>query len=107
VNRDTDRDITYKDVYELHTLLFNNMLGNYQTLVKKVLGNNGSPGDYAAGKFLDLYNQKDPTKPNENFARELLQLFLMGEYEPYESKDNNDIRNYEESDVLALAKILT
>jgi len=25
VNRDTDRDITYKDVYELHTLLFENM----------------------------------------------------------------------------------
>lgn len=26
VNRDTDRDITYKDVYDLHTLLFDNML---------------------------------------------------------------------------------
>ena len=31
----------------------------------------------------------------------------MSEYEPYRSKDNGDIRNYEESDVLALAKILT
>lgn len=31
----------------------------------------------------------------------------MGEYEPYRSKDNGDIRNYEESDVIALAKILT
>ena len=71
------------------------------------MNNNGTPGDYAAGKFLDLYNQKDPKKPNENFARELLQLFLMNEYKPFESKDNNDVRNYEETDVLALAKILT
>ncbi len=31
----------------------------------------------------------------------------MGEYEPYRSKDNNDARNYEETDVRALAKILT
>ncbi len=107
VNRDTERDITYRDVYDLHSLLFANMLGNYQVLVKKVLNNNGSPGDYAAGRFLDLFNQKDPSKPNENFARELLQLFLMGEYEPYRSKDDGDIRNYEESDVIALAKILT
>lgn len=56
---------------------------------------------------MDLFNQQDPKSPNENYARELLQLFLMGEYEPYESKDNNDIRNYEESDVIALARILT
>jgi uncharacterized protein (DUF1800 family) len=56
---------------------------------------------------LDLFNQKDAKNPNENYARELLQLFLMGEYRPLESKDNNDIRNYEESDVRSLAKILT
>lgn len=72
-----------------------------------MLNNNGGVGDYAAGKFLDLYNQNDPKNPNENFARELLQLFLMGEYEPYRSKDNGDIRNYEESDVKSLARILT
>ncbi len=107
VNRDTDRDITYKDVDDLHDLLFANMFWSYQTLVKKVLYNNGLPGDYAQSRFLDLFNQKDPINPNENYARELLQLFLMWEYEPYKSKDNNDIRNYEESDVKALARILT
>jgi len=107
VNADGGKDITYKDVYDLHTLLYNNMFGNYQSLVKKVLYNNGGTGDYAAGKFLDLFNQQNPNSPNENYARELLQLFLMGEYEPYESKDNNDVRNYEESDVISLSKILT
>lgn len=49
----------------------------------------------------------NPNTPNENYAREILQLFLMGEYRPHESKENENIRNYEESDVLALAKILT
>jgi hypothetical protein len=41
VNADTGKDITFKDVNDLHELLYNNMLGNYQTLVKKVLYNNG------------------------------------------------------------------
>lgn len=31
----------------------------------------------------------------------------MGEYYPTESKENGDVRNYEEADVQALAKILT
>lgn len=31
----------------------------------------------------------------------------MGEYEPFKSKENEDTRNYEESDVKALARILT
>lgn len=56
---------------------------------------------------MNLFNQTDAKNPNENYARELLQLFLMGEYEPFKSKDNNDVRNYEESDVRSLARILT
>lgn len=32
---------------------------------------------------------------------------MMGEYEPFLSKENNDVRNYEESDVKALARLLT
>lgn len=99
--------ITYKDVKDQHELLYSHALGNYKTMVKRVLYNNGAPGDYAEGKFLDLLDQSDRRYPNENYARELLQLFLMGEYEPGESIDSGDPRNYEESDVAALAKILT
>jgi hypothetical protein len=57
VNSTSDKDITFVDVKELHELLYANMFGNYQTLVKRVLYNNGSRGDYAAGAFLDLFNQ--------------------------------------------------
>lgn len=98
--------ITYRDVKELHDLLYAESFGSYKNLVKKVLFN-GTSGDYAASKFLDLLDASDKRYPNENYARELLQLFLMGEYEPGKSKENGDIRNYEEADVAALAKILT
>ncbi|MBP9779822.1 DUF1800 family protein, partial [Candidatus Gracilibacteria bacterium] len=107
VNIDSGRNIAYKDIYDQHTLIYDNMLGNYQNLVKKIVYNNGQPGDFAEGAFLDLFNQENPKNPNENYARELLQLFLMGEYKPGESKENDNIRNYEESDVKSLARILT
>lgn len=107
VNIDSGRNIAYKDIYDEHTLIYDNMLGNYQNLIKKIVYNNGQSGDFALWAFLDLFNQENPKNPNENYARELLQLFLMGEYKPGESKENDDIRNYEESDVKSLARILT
>ncbi len=99
--------ISYVDIKNQHDLLYANTLGNYQTLVKKILFNNGQTGDYAEGKFLDLLDGSNKDYPNENYARELLQLFLMGEYKKGESKELDSVRNYEESDVAALAKILT
>lgn len=99
--------ISYVDIKNQHDLLYANSLGNYKTLVKKILFNNGNVGDYAEGKFLDLLDQSNKNSPNENYARELLQLFLMGEYKNGESKELGSTRNYEESDVAAFAKILT
>ena len=97
--------ITYTDVKNQQDILASETLGNYKTMVKKILF--GQLGSYTEGKFLDLLDATDKRYPNENYARELLQLFLMGEYEPGKSKDHGDIRNYEESDVAALAKVLT
>lgn len=99
--------ITYTDVKSLHDLIYSYTLGNYKTLVKRVLLNNGTAGDYAMGAFLNLLDQPNSNAPNQNYARELLQLFLMGEYLPGESKDAGNTRNYEETDVVALSKILT
>lgn len=99
--------ISYLDIKNQQDLLYANTLGNYKTLVKKILFNNGQPGDYAEGKFLDLLDGTNKNSPNENYARELLQLFLMGEYKPGDSKELGSVRNYEETDVAALAKILT
>jgi uncharacterized protein (DUF1800 family) len=44
--------------------------------------------------------------PNENYARELLQLFLMGEYDVLDDPATSD-PNYTDEDVVALAKKLT
>jgi hypothetical protein len=49
----------------------------------------------------------DKNSPNENYARELLQLMMMGEYKPGDSKDIGSPRNYSEEDVAALARIVT
>lgn len=107
VNQSGNDVITFKDISEQQDLLFTLQFGNYQTLVKRLLYNNGGTGDYAEWAFLNLFNQQDPKSPNENYARELMQLFLMGEYEPFKSAENNDTRNYTENDVRALARILT
>lgn len=55
-------------------LLLDNAFGNYRDLLEKVTL---SP---AMGRYLDMVNN-DKDGPNENFARELLQLFSIGECE--------------------------
>lgn len=100
--------ISYQDIDDLHNLIYENFLWSYKTLVKKVFFNNWWKWDFAAWMFLDLFNQVDKFNPNENYARELLQLFLMWEYLPYESRDLTwAIRNYSEDDVAMLARIIT
>jgi uncharacterized protein (DUF1800 family) len=78
-------------------------------MVKKVLLNTEKPeSSYADGQYLNLLNQPDKNSPNENYARELMQLFLMLEYKPWEDAETPlSVRNYSEADVAALAKILT
>jgi hypothetical protein len=40
VNIDAGKNITYKDIYDQHSLIYNNMFGSYETLIKKILFNN-------------------------------------------------------------------
>lgn len=99
-------DITYIDIENNHNLLYNLTLSNYKEMVKRNLYNNWQAWDYAVWKFLDLFNQRNPNSPNQNYARELLQLILMLENIPTESADEWAKRNYTEEDVTSLAKIL-
>ncbi len=104
---DTRRNrINYGDIEETHDMLYSHTLWNYKEMVKRNLYNNWKAWDYSLWEYLDLFNQKNPSYPNENYAREILQLFLMLEYIPTESEDTWAERNYTEQDVLALAKIL-
>ena len=53
-----------------HNTLLSSALGNYRDILRKTVL---SP---VMGQYLDHVNN-DPVKPNENFARELLQLFAI------------------------------
>lgn len=90
------RNIDLTDAVLLHDLVYNNMLGSYQDLVEMI------PTNYAMGKYLDLFNAKIDN-PNQNFARELMQLFLMEEYHPL----SPGTINYSDADVRSLSYILT
>ena len=75
--------------------------------MQRVLYNNPTEkGDYPVSAFLNLLNTSKDA-PNENYARELLQLILMDEYVPNHPKNNEEERNYSEDDVYQLSLILT
>ena len=104
---DTIRDrINYWDIENTYDLLYSHTLWNYKEMVKRNFYNNWNPWDYSLWEYLDLFNQTNYKYPNENYAREILQLFLMLEYKPTESEDLGNTRNYTEEDVNAMAKII-
>lgn len=111
VNREWD--IRIADIVDQQKLIYQYTLWNYKTLVQRHMFNNSNPlgvgvgwrWDYAVGKFIDLLRQ-NVSFPNENYSRELLQLFLMWEYDILETTDTAE-PNYTDQDVIALAKKLT
>ena len=72
-------------------LLRNNALGNFKTLIKDVAK--------TPAMLVYLGNQySTATVPNENFARELMELFTMGKV---------PTQNYTENDVIAASKVFS
>lgn len=72
-------------------LLRNNCLGNFKTLIKAIA--------LEPAMLVYLGNQfSTATVPNENFARELMELFMLGKV---------PTQNYAEMDVQAAAKVLS
>ncbi len=95
---DKGKMITLADGKALHQILYDNAFGNYIQLVKNVENN------YAMAQYLDL-TASTAKNPNENFGRELMQLFLIGQYTPLDH--NRTTLNYSDQDVNSLAYILT
>ncbi len=78
-------------LYIHHAMLRANALGNFKTLTRMVTT------DPAMLRYLNGYlNTK--TAPDENYGRELQELFTVGKY---------NVPNYVEADVQAAAKVLT
>jgi len=78
-------------LYKHYTLFRSNALGNFKALVRAITI------DPAMLLYLNGF-QNNKTAPDENYARELQELFTLG-------KANNP--NYTEDDVKAAAKVLT
>ena len=84
-------------IYRYLNLIRSNAWGNFRDLVKNMTI------EPAMLRFLNG-NQNTKNAPNENYARELLELFTIGKG-PLAGPD--DYTNYTEVDVLEIARILT
>ncbi|WP_080055722.1 DUF1800 domain-containing protein [Spirosoma aerolatum] len=92
----TTREVVddYRFVNQYMQLLRNNALGNFRTLVTQI------SKDPAMLRYLNG-NENEVGKPNENYARELQELFTVGAFDFVGNK------NYTEDDVKAAARVLT
>ena len=83
--------------YYYMDLLRTHSLGNFKELTKQITVNPNML------RYLSGYKNKE-TNPNENYARELLELFTIGKGN---TVGPGDYTNYTEGDVLEMAKVLT
>jgi len=111
VTSGNEPDLSYAYVMSRYqNLMFNNAFGNYETLLQQVTF---SP---AMGNYLDQVNndRASGTKvPNENYAREIMQLFSIGleELNP-DGTTINDINGipvptYDQNNIKEFAKVFT
>ena len=88
-------------VYFQNKLLRKYALGNIKTLARAISLDNA---------MLMLLSGSSNVKgsPNENYARELLELYTIGKYYPApETLGTNDYGNYTEDDIKAAARVLS
>ena len=90
-NSNPHREYYYMDI------LRKNALGNFKELTKKITIDPNML-IYLSG------NQNQNKAPNENYSRELLELFTIGKGV---AVGNGDYTNYTEDDVVQIAKVLT
>ncbi|CAG0989229.1 Chitodextrinase [Burkholderiales bacterium] len=93
-------------------IMFENAFGNYETILKKI---SVSP---AMGNWLDSVNNDRPNPttgkvPNENYAREIKQLFSIGLHElkadgtPLLDAFGDPIPTYDQDDIKQFARVFT
>ncbi|MDK1288025.1 DUF1800 domain-containing protein [Pseudoalteromonas umbrosa] len=93
-------------------ILINNAFGNYRTLLERVTYS-PAMGHYLTYMGSEKGNDETGRMPDENYARELLQLFTLGVValnkdgsEQLDSKGNT-IELYDNSDITGLARVFT
>jgi hypothetical protein len=86
-----------KYIYQYIDLIRKNAFGNFRTLVKEITVNS------LMLRYLNG-NESTKTAPNENYARELLELFTIGKGP---QAGPGDYTNYTEEDIKQIARALT
>jgi uncharacterized protein (DUF1800 family) len=104
-------DLAYAHVMSRYqNLMFQEAFGNYETLLRKVTYNP------AMGNYLDMVNNDRPAGsrvPNENYAREIMQLFSVGLYELNSDgsyildANNKPIETYDQTDIAEFSRVFT
>jgi fibronectin type 3 domain-containing protein len=94
-----------------HRILLNGAFGNYRDIMRNITLNP------AMGRYLNMLNNRSQTvtgvPPNENYPREILQLFTLGlsllnpDGTPMLDGQGRQIPTYTEDDVKELARIFT
>lgn len=92
----TENSNPHREFYYAN-ILRKNALGNFKEITKQITINPNML-IYLSG------NQNTNTAPNENYARELLELFTIGKGDAI---GNGDYTNFTEEDVVQIAKVLT
>ncbi|MEO1434853.1 MAG: DUF1800 family protein [Bacteroidota bacterium] len=84
-------------IYQMNALMRQFAFGDFKALAKKIIT------DYAMSVFLDGWTN-NVNNPNENFAREYLELFTIGKGQQI---GDGNYTTYTEDDVQAAARLLT
>lgn len=93
-------------------VLHDNAFGNYRDIIKAVTLNP------AMGRYLNMANNNkanpaEDTEPNENYARELMQLFTLGlkqlnpDGSPMLDQNQNSLPTFDQNVVTNMAKVVT
>ncbi len=106
-----EQDLSFAHVMSRYqNLMFQEAFGNYETLLQKVTYNP------AMGNYLDAVNNDRPSGtrvPNENYAREILQLFTIGldELNANGTKildaGGMPVPTYDQTDIAEFARVFT
>ncbi|MGF1703728.1 DUF1800 domain-containing protein [Photobacterium makurazakiensis] len=97
---------------DYYDLLIRHGLGNYRDLLVDI-SRHPAMGYYLTSVGSQLENPFEGIRPNENYPRELMQLFTIGLDElkpdgsPFLDSDGNPIATYTEADVGEFSRVLT
>lgn len=102
----------YLALASFETMLAQNAFGNFRTILEKV-ALHPAMGVFLSHRQNDKEDATTGRLPDENFAREVMQLFTIGKWElnvdGTRTKDanGNDIPTYTQADVMGMAKVFT